>query len=162
MPRRLLLAAGTLIPVGLLAACVGGSSSDPTNSSPSGSSEDPHVDDAILQTAASAEAALITGYEATIAAHPDLASTLNSLLSQHKAHAAAVGPGPTMAPSPPVSVSSDKATALAALVTLEKSTAASHSSGAIKAQGSNNVRLLTLMAASEASHAAYLGSASNG
>lgn len=171
--RRLLLAAAALpLAAGGLAACTGGGS-DAAPSSPSpGAPDDPDL--ALRQQVWADEAALLAAYDATLEAHPDLAGRLSPLRAQHLAHRDATGvTGPSGAASggaaasgaggasgsaggSDAAVPSSRRAAVAALAALERKAAAARTDSCGRATSGELARVLALVSASEAAHAAAL------
>lgn len=157
MHRRQVLA---LVPgaglVAALAACTGSGSDPPIPGGP----DDP--DDPVRATVSDSERALISRYDATLTRHPDLAPTLATLRDQHQDHLAAVaGPDATAAAATDASATAAAVPATAtgavrALAAAERAAAKERGEACEAAAGAELARLLALVAASEAGHAAYL------
>lgn len=146
--QGLLLLAG--LPVMGAAACSSDSPPPAPSASPTGS-RDPAADD---------ERALITRYEATIAAHPGLAVTLTPIMGQHRAHLDALGgsDSPAEAPADAVpAVPGDARAAVAALAQAERAASRQRIDACAAAESAERARVLAFIAASEASHAVELG-----
>ncbi len=142
--RRAVLSAGA---VGLVAACT--RSRRPSSGRPAR----PDPDVALTAAAVDRELALLTAYDAALAATPALASRLAPLRAEHAEHLLALGAGRTPADSPASSPTSSTLTSLGAA---ERAAAAAHATAALSA----SVRLAALLAslaASEASHQVALG-----
>jgi hypothetical protein len=148
--QGLLLLAG--LPVLGAAACSTDVEPPAPTASPPGPG-DPAADD---------ERALITRYEATIAAHPGLAVTLTPIIGQHRAHLQALV-GPDAEAGPPVdavpTVPGDARAAVAALAQAERAASRQRIDACASAESSERARVLAFIAASEASHAVELGRA---
>ena len=132
--RRQLLAAAALLPV---AAC--------TTSDDRPARVDP--DDALRAAAVERERALLSSYDAVLAALPTLAARLAPLRAEHEQHLAALAaPSPSPSPSAAPTVRT-----VAQLVALERTTAAAHATDALSASR-ELAMVLASLAASEASH----------
>lgn len=173
--RRLLLAAAALpLAAGSLAACTG-DGGDAASTSPSpGAPDDPDL--ALRRQVWADEAALLAAYDATLDAHPDLADRLAPLRAQHLAHRDATGvSGPSGANGgaaasggssagggtatgggSDAAVPSSRRAAVAALAALERKAAGARTDACGRAASGELARVLALVSASEASHAAAL------
>lgn len=167
MRRRTLLGlavAAAAVPV--TAGCTSSTDPDP-NPSPS-TDESTNDSEASIDTflrvgAAEAETELIDRYTATIAAHPTLAAALTPLADQHREHRVALQsqPAPDSQTSPAgVNVASDPAIAVNDIIAAERAAADARTLDCEQAESVELTRLLALVAASEASHAEALSSAS--
>ncbi len=117
-------------------------------------SEAPQDPDSAARTStAQSELELIAAYRAAAAAEPAAAVTYEFLAAQHEEHLSAIFPedGQPQVPSPSGTVLSRKS-----LRQLEKQAARQRTEAAITAEDTSLVELLARIAASEASHAAYL------
>lgn len=157
------LAAAAAFP--LTAACTSESETDPTIPPTPGPTEStsPQADDAPLRAQVSQEENdLVARYEATIAAHPGLASVLAPITEQHRAHLAAVldasSEAPTTGPTP--AVPADPNAALTEIISAERAAADARTTACGSAGSAELARLLALIAASEASHAEALSNPS--
>lgn len=139
--RRQALTAGA-VAVSSLAACTADPAPRPAPRTP---------DDLLREAATAREQALVDAYGAALGAHPEHTTLLASLLGDHAAHLAALGPStastPTAVPSP--------APSLRRLAALERSAATQHARDALTASR-ELAALLASLAACEASHAAVL------
>jgi hypothetical protein len=92
--RRAVLRATALsvVPIGALAACTGGSATPPAPR--------PSADDLARAAVISQVDALVASYRAAVTALPRLVAVVGSLLAEHEAHLQALGPMPTTVPSP--------------------------------------------------------------
>lgn len=165
MRRRTLLRWAGLGLVGFaavpLAGCTQGPTPAPTGSGSSGPTDDSSpsaADNALRERVAAEESALLSRYEATMAAHPALAAQLRPLAEQHRDHHRAMlgSDGATPTDAPPA-IPADPAAAVADLAAAERSAAEARTSACLEAQVTDTARLLALIAASEASHAEALG-----
>lgn len=110
----------------------------------------------MLEPVAAAESGLIALYDATIAAFPVLATALTPLRDQHVDHrtaasgAAQSADAPNPAPAP--AVASTASGALRALRDAERQAARDRRASCLAASDPASVRMLALIAASEASH----------
>ncbi|MFF3560292.1 hypothetical protein ACFYXS_09680 [Streptomyces sp. NPDC002574] len=166
MPRRRAVRTALVLPVlpaaaGLLGGCSdrqGHRSGAPGPSSPS---PDPVL--ILRERAARDSSALLARYDATIAAHPRLATRLRPLRAEVARHVAAFGPptrrapvsSPSPTPSPTVSVPPREGAALAALATAER-TLAGERAGALLDAPPELARLLASVAACGAGHVLLL------
>lgn len=157
LTRRQVLGAG-LASVSALAtsACTGATAPEP--------SPPPDPDVTLRTTAAERERALLTAYDAAVAALPAQALLLGGLRAQHAEHLAlltapsdgsptssgAATPSP-IAPGPAASASAP-GSVLAALVALERATSGAHAEATLQARERDLAVLLGTLAASEASH----------
>lgn len=98
---------------------------------------------------------LIAQYDAAIAAFPALGTTLRPIRDQHAGHLAALGSPAGTAGAPAPAPASSQA-ALAGLSAAEKAAAAMRLSDCLSTSEPALVRILALIAASEASHVAEL------
>ena len=147
--RRSVLVAAALA---ALAACTGRKAPRPVVVDP---------DTALVDAAVSREQALLTAYDATLAAHPQLAALLVPLRQEHLVHLERLRPPAAGTPTPSASATAvpagpkDRRAALAALAGLERQAAAAHGAAAVSA--SRRVApLLASLSASEASHVVVL------
>lgn len=152
--RRAVLSAGA---VGLVAAC--------TARRPPGAVRParPHPDVALTAAAVSRELALLTAYDAALAATPALASRLAPLRAEHAEHLRALGAGPagnpTASPAPapaPEPARGAGGQARSSLATAERTAAAAHAAATVTASA-RLAAVLASLAASEASHQVALG-----
>lgn len=149
--RRDVLRAGALLPLlAVVAGCTGDAPALPDPDLVAGG------------TALTREQELLARYDATLAAHPDLAGRLGPLRADHAAHAAALvsalpSPSPSASPSAATvpAVSPDPATAVRELVTAETAAASAAAAQATTA-GGPLAALLTSVCGAEATHAAAL------
>ena len=143
--RRTVLASSVVLPLGLLAACGSDDGAKATD-----------TDDAVRSSVASDEHLLIEQYNAVIAAFPSLSAKLTPIRDQHQQHLSAMktpAPSATASPSPaPTSQSS----AISMLTSAERKAAATRTDSCVQATKQDLVWTLSLIAASEASHAASL------
>ncbi len=143
--RQGFLALAALGPIGLLAAC--SSDAEPGPSTPTAAP-------ATISTAvAEQERELVAHYDATITAFPELAVALQAIRDQHIQHGTALDPESAAeeAPAPP-EVPEGVNRAIAALVTAERRASRDRIDACVEAQDAGLARLLTFIAASEASH----------
>ncbi|MDX3098677.1 hypothetical protein PV703_32370 [Streptomyces sp. ME01-24h] len=160
IPRRRAVRAALVLPAaaGLLGGCSDGTR--PGGTSAKGS---PSVDAgvALRGRAARDSAALLARYDATIAAHPDLARRLQPLRAEVALHAEAFGASapasPSTGPSPSVSpsVPTRPAEALSALVAAERALADARVA-ALRDAPAELARLLASVAACGAGHVLLL------
>ncbi|MFJ5220089.1 hypothetical protein ACIP98_36035 [Streptomyces sp. NPDC088354] len=164
MPRRRAVRTALVLPVlpataGLLGGCSdrqGHRSGAPGPSSPS-----PDPGEILRERSARDSGALLARYDATIAAHPRLATRLRPLRAEVARHVAAFGPptrrGPVAspAPSPSVSVPPHEGAALAALAGAERALAGERA-GALLDAPPELARLLASVAACGAGHVLLL------
>lgn len=150
---------------GLAAACTAESPAHPAHQATHRHQPDPQLADL------SDEQNLLDSYDATIAAHPDLAARLRPLRAHHAQHVAALhgaigaatgGAVPSPAASAPVTlptagarVPATSAAALAALRDAEHTASAARTRSCLTAQ-TDRAALLGSIAACEASHAELL------
>lgn len=148
--RESLLALGLLAPIGLLAACSGSPEPSPGSTSASAPPAD------LAAEVAAEESALVSTYDAVLAAATGLgdeaAGLLGLIRDQHAQHLAALGgaaapPPPSGSPSP---VTIDAA--VANLIAAEREAARSRIRACVAADDAELARLLTFIGASEASH----------
>lgn len=156
--RSLLGLAAAAVAVPIVAGCT--STPDPLPPPPAPTdTPDTSDDSAVRDAAAMAEATLIARYAATIDAHPGLAGVLTPIADQHHAHrrallgnnAAGDDDGSVIGP-----ISPDPTAAIADLVSAERAAAEARTGDCDQAQQVDVIRLLALIAASEASHAEAL------
>ncbi len=165
MHRRTLLGlVGASIGAGaIVAGCTSDTDSDgqPTQTAQPTPTEDP--DNPIRASVRAQELALISLYDQAIGLYPQLATQLRTLADQHRQHHDALAladalpddaadpdaTAPVGAVSLPVN---DVPGALAALATAERAAADQRTDACVAAQSTTLVRLLALIAASEASH----------
>ena len=98
-------------------------------------------------------------YDAAIAAQPSLAAELAPMRQQHVDHAAALGtpsPAATSSATSAAPAFSSTAAARAGLIEAEAAASRDRARACQSAIGAEPARLLALIAASEAGHAAYL------
>ncbi len=147
LTRRAALA---LLAGATVAACSSGGNSDEATAT-----SDP--DAGIREQVAGQEWSLVALYDAVIAAQPALAGELAALRQQHVDHANALGSAsaPPASASPPT-VSSSPEAARATLLDAEAAAVRERTQACQAAVGTEPARLLALIAASEAGHAAYL------
>lgn len=151
--RRAVLSAGA---VGLVAACT------PARRAPGAvrpARPDPDV--ALTAAAVDRELALLTAYDAALAAAPALASRLAPLRAEHAEHLRALGAGPagnpTASPAPaPAPARGAGGQARSSLATAERTAAAAHAAASVTASA-RLAAVLASLAASEASHQVALG-----
>lgn len=156
LTRRAGLVLGLTAPLAVLAACSTSADSTGTNGSPApaGSAGDGgQVDDQAVQ-----EADLVALYDAVLAAFPDAAVTglLRSVRDQHAQHLDALG-GATSTGA--ASVPATLTAALTALAATEREASRSRVRACVAAGDPENARVLSLIAASEASHVPALRAA---
>ena len=143
MSRRAVLAVGAGIAgAGVLAAC-----GDSTAAS--GPANDP-----VATEVAGAEQALIAQYQAFITTFPQLKVELTPILDQHADHLKALGVTTTATAATVAAY--DPRTAVAVLADAEREAAKARRSSCVAATNPELARLLTLIAASGASHAPTL------
>ena len=111
------------------------------------------TDDALREAAAAREQALVDACAAAARAHPERATELQGLLSDHAAHLVQLGP--VSVPTPTATPAATGASSLRALAARERAAAAAHASAALTASR-ELAALLASLAACEASHAALL------
>ena len=157
--RRAVLSAGA---VGLAAACTRSRRPSP------GRPARPDPDVALTAAAVDRELALLTAYDAALAATPALASRLAPLRAEHAEHLLALGAGPAGNPTPasgattnpalaqPRGTGAEGGQARSSLATAERIAAAAHATAALSASA-RLAALLASLAASEASHQVALG-----
>lgn len=146
--RRALFGWGAALAVGGLAACTS-TSPEPaptTSGEPTQAPSDPDAD--LLAAAARDEVGLIAAYDAAIAAGGG--ALLELIRDQHREHLAALGVDPGPATGAPASPSR------ADLAALERAAGDARAVDAATAQAPESIRVLALIRASEASHAAAL------
>jgi len=153
--RTGLVALGLALPAVAVAACSRSSVDPSTPTSPStgpaagsatgsGADTDPSVQ-------AADEAALVARYDAVIAAFPGAAAVLTSIRDQHASHRDALGGADAeAATTSTVPTSLDRA--LADLADAERTAARARIAACVDARDPDLASLLTLVAASEASH----------
>lgn len=156
MDRRTLLsvlaATGVTVAAG---GCVAGGTRHAASPTPSG--PDPQSRDL------ADERDLLAAYDATIAAHPDLADRLGPMREDHARHvealagllSASTSPSASATSVPPPEVPAERAGALAALRSAEQNAAAARTDSCVAASG-DRAALLGSVAACESSHAAVL------
>lgn len=140
--RRAVLAAAVVGAPIVLAAC---------SSSSSASGDTAASDEAAGSDAASREHAIIALYDAVLSSGESLGSSaamLQLIRDQHAAHAAALGAESGDAPKP----SFDTADPVRSLIKAEKAIRKAHADAARISGAEDVTRLLTVIAASEASH----------
>ena len=100
------------------------------------------------------ELSLLAAYAGVIEAFPELLGTLTTIAEQHKAHAAALGATPETldAVQPKAPETTKVRQAVGQLLDLERTAAAIRVEGTAATDNPENIRLLTFIAASEASH----------
>lgn len=151
--RRAVLSAGA---VGLVAACT------PAHRPPGAvrpARPDPDV--ALTAAAVDRELALLTAYDAALAATPALASRLAPLRAEHAEHLRALGAGPAGNPTASPATAPAPARGLGgqarnSLATAERTAAAAHAAASVTASA-RLAAVLASLAASEASHQVALG-----
>ncbi|WP_431953833.1 hypothetical protein [Actinacidiphila sp. bgisy167] len=164
IPRRRAVRAALALPAaaGLLAGC--SDAARPEGTSAKGS---PSVDRAVAlrRRAARDSAALLARYDATTAAHPDLARRLRPLRAEVARHAEAFDPSgpdaspsasPSPTPSATPSVPARAADALSALAVAERALADARAAALVDAPA-ELARLLASVAACGAGHVLLLG-----
>ena len=149
--RRTGLALSLAAPFGLLAACSGGESDAATSAGGDGPGAAPSAEEAVDQ--AVQEADLVALYDAVLAAFPgsDAADMLTAVRDQHARHRDALGgaSGPSAAtPTVPATLGA----ALTALAGTEREASRSRIRACVDAADPERARLLSIIAASEASH----------
>lgn len=148
MPIRITRrAALALLAGGAVAACTPGSDSGP-DASPS-----PDADALTREQVAADEWSLVALYDAALSSQPDLAAELSTIRDQHVEHAAALGSSTPPSGSASASPAPPGRDALAAA---EATAAKQRAQACGSAHDTELARLLALIAASEAGHAAYL------
>lgn len=155
LTRRALLAGSVVLGASWgVAACTSDPPPEPDTSSTDGAA--PDADAGIRATVAGDEAELIARYEATIAAHPELADTLTPLRDEHLAHAEAMGSNRPEAGGFAEPVPATRGQALAALIEAEQQAVALRTSACEASIDTDLARITALIAASEAGHAEFL------
>lgn len=150
LTRRALIGGSALVGGALLAAaCSPSPSPGPTETT--APTED--ADAQVRADVAASEAALISLYDAVIAAHPALASELAAIRQEHAAHADAMGVADSPAGTPVVG---SRAEALASLTDAEQQAIAQRTAACEAATAADLARATALIAASEAGHVEYL------
>ena len=144
LTRRELLFAAALVAV-TGAACTSQDAAMVPSAGASGSS---------LDDTAASERSLIALYDATLAAYPDLRGELGYLREQHLSHLAALGLAAEPLPAAPRPGS--PSAARTALIRAERTAGRARRDAAVSASDAGQVRLLALIAASEASHASAI------
>jgi len=160
LSRRGLLGAGAAVGGALLAASLTACTTapdplDPNVPDPTGD-DDPDV--ALRRSVLAAEASLIAAYDATLAAHPDLASPLRRFRDHHAAHAQAINVGGVIevpAAATPKVPDSPRA-ALRALAAAEAKAAEARAADCLAASRWQLSRELSLIGACEAAHHSLL------
>jgi hypothetical protein len=157
--RTLLGAALSTAVLAATSACSKSRSAPPNGGGSSGKgSADP--DPGLLAGLRSAEAGLITQYDAVLAQFPELAVKLAPLRADHAGHlAAAGGTAPASAPAAtptPTPAAGASATALAGLAGAERAAANSRIGDCGTAHGPELARLLASIGGCEAAHSAVL------
>ena len=141
--REGLTALAVLGPVGLLAACSGGSDLEPVT---------PTTLPATVATAAAAqEQELVVLYDAVIGALPDLAPSLRPIREQHVRHASTLDASSRPSPTP-IDVPETLDRALVSLVAAERRAMRQRIDSCVEADVADLARTLAFIAASEASH----------
>lgn len=134
-----------------MAALAGCTSSD---GSPADPTSAPGPSAASASAAAADEAALIARYEAALASvpddQPDLRTALSLIREQHRSHLDALGGAP--AATVPASAPATTAGLLADLITAERAASDERITACVDARDPELARLLSFIAASEASH----------
>lgn len=148
------MAAALVLPLGALVSCTG---RDPAPG-PTGGPDDP--DAAVRAAVADDERALVAAYDAALDADPADRAALAALREQHLAHLAAVA-GPESGATPDPAAATAGATAAgtpstASLARAETRAARQRADACGRATSPDLARLLALIGASEASHAAAL------
>ena len=147
LTRRAALA---LLAGATVAACSPGGDSD-------GATATPDPDAAIREQVAEQEWSLVALYDAVIAAQPALADDLGALRQQHVDHANALGSAsPPASSASPSAVPNAPEVARATLIEAEAAAVRERTQACQATVGAEPARLLALIAASEAGHAAYL------
>lgn len=149
--REVLIVAGGVTFTGAVAACAG--SSEPATSSPAA------VPDTARSDAAGNEHALLMAYDQTIATYPTLADALTPLRQQHADHLASLAVETPATAS--YTVPTTDTAAIDALRNLERAAARSRRASCVATVDPDLARLLTAIAASEASHAPALKQLAN-
>ena len=152
LTRRDLLVITGLTSTAIMTGC---SSDDADSTAPTPSVSDQAPADPRV-TAGAAEWQLVARYEATIAAHPQLAASLTPFLDHHKAHAAALGVGRPADATIPGSAPKGRTRALAVLAAAEATARDMRIDECVLSEDPDTARLLAVIAASEASHAQAL------
>lgn len=116
-------------------------------------------DDDVRRSVAESERRLLAAYDAVLAALPALAPRLKVLRAQHADHLAAMGDLPADSPgaTPSPTVPPNRPAALRTLRRLESQAARQRTDAAVAASETDLVEVLARIAASEASHVAFLG-----
>lgn len=146
--RQGLVAVALAGPVALLAACSGDAQTTPPTSAEGSAVPAP------ADATAAEEAVLVAAYDAALESLPDLPAETTALLTlirdQHAQHRDALGGSDTE----PASVAAPRTLdeALGALLDAERAAARSRVRACVAATDSESARLLSLIAASEASH----------
>lgn len=110
---------------------------------------------------AASELQLIALYVATVAAFPELEAVASPIAEQHREHARALGAS-VDTPQESVSVADTIAAAIDQLIAAEQQAARARQDACAMATEGDRVRLLALIAASEASHVTELSAAARG
>ncbi|MEU6345049.1 hypothetical protein ABZ883_29340 [Streptomyces sp. NPDC046977] len=163
MPRRRAVRTALVLPALPAAAGLLGGCSDPPgrrSGAPGPSTPSPDPGEILRERAAHDSGALLARYDATIAAHPRLATRLRPLRAEVARHVAAFGPAaprrsPSPSPSASVSVPSAESAALAALATEERTLAGERAAALLDAPP-ELARLLASVAACGAGHVLLL------
>lgn len=132
-----------------VAACSPGDNADPEPS------PTPDPDALTREDVAAQEWALVALYDAAIAAEPGQAKALATLRDQHVEHASALG-----STTPGASAPASAAPGRAQLAAAEEEASRARVTSCSRAVDAELARLLALIGASEAGHAAYLRTAS--
>lgn len=145
--RRLLIAAGVPVGLGLLAGC---GTQTPLPQAVEVKPSAPEAPDENLLD----EFGLIGAYLGVIAEFPKLRGTLSAIAEQHRAHARELGATEEQlaAIEPIASDASRQGPAITRLISRERAAADMRADGAIRATTPDQVRALTFIAASETSH----------
>jgi len=160
--RRSVLGLGSLAALGLLSGCTRNEASPSPSQSESptaipspGESGDPDL--AARRALAGAEVALIAMYDAVLAKHPELASSLRAWRDHHQAHAAAILPTATPSAGAAPTAPGSSAAAVKALRAMESELGDSHQKACATVRSADLARVLALCGASESAHAELLG-----
>lgn len=161
MDRRAFLSLGAVVGVTGLAGCTGRAEPGPPSASPR-----PSGDDALRRAAVDSEAALVALYRDAIAESPgELGAALTVLRDQHVEHGARLRPGSALAPTPEAGSSTGTGASeaprtsrqiLTSLLAAERAAVRQRQEACDRAETPDLARVLALVAASEAQHAAVL------
>lgn len=137
-----------------LTACTSTSEDASSSQTAPSSSSDPDAE--LAARVGAQEWALITAYDQTISAHPELATLLTPLRDQHREHADALGQAQPAVDTPIAPAAGSATQAVADLLAAERVAVAERTTACAESSAAAMAELLALIAASEAGHVEFL------